>query len=67
MNTTPDNQTINRLIKKELPGLMKRDSKIREWILQLTKDQLAVKANEIESKTESKFDRLLEELKKGRE
>jgi hypothetical protein len=67
MNTTTDNQTIKKLIKQELPGLMKRDSKIREWILQLTKEQLTVKANEIETKTESKFDRLLEELKKDRE
>jgi hypothetical protein len=67
MDTPADNQTIKRLIKQELPGLMKRDSKIREWILQLTKEQLTVKANEIETKTESKFDRLLEELKKDRE
>ena len=67
MNTTPDNQTIKKLIKQELPGLMKRDSKIREWILKLTKEQLTVKANAIETKTESKFDRLLAELKKDRE
>ena len=46
---------------------MKKDRKIREWILQLTKEQLTEKANEIETKTESKFDRLLEELKKDRE
>ena len=67
MNINTDNQTIKRLIKQELPGLMKKDRKIREWILQLTKEQLTEKANEIETKTESKFDRLLEELKKDRE
>jgi hypothetical protein len=67
MNPTTDNQTIKKLIKQELPGLMKRDKKIREWIIQLTKDQWTEKANEIETKMESKFDRLLEELKKDRE
>jgi hypothetical protein len=67
MNINTNNQTIKRLIKQELPDLMKKDRKIREWILQLTKEQLTEKANEIETKTESKFDRLLEELKKDRE
>ncbi|UCH95411.1 MAG: DUF3782 domain-containing protein [Candidatus Aminicenantes bacterium] len=67
MNINTNNQTIKKLIKQELPGLMKKDRKIREWILQLTKEQLTEKANEIETKTESKFDRLLEELKKDRE
>jgi hypothetical protein len=67
MNTNINNQTIKRLIKQELPGLMKKDRKIREWILQLTKEQLTEKTNEIETKTESKFDRLLEELKRDRE
>jgi hypothetical protein len=67
MNVNTDNQTIKRLIKQELPGLMKKDRKIREWILQLTKEQFTEKANEIETKTESRFDRLLEEMKKDRE
>ena len=67
MNPTTNNQTIKKLIKQELPGLMKRDRKIREWILQLTKEQLLGKTNEIETKTESKFDRVLEELKRDRE
>jgi len=67
MNASTDNRTIKKLIKQELPGLMKKDRKIREWIIQLTKDQLVEKTNEIETKTESKFDRLLEELKRDRE
>jgi hypothetical protein len=67
MNTTLNSQTIKKLIKQELPGLMKKDRKIREWILLLTKEQLTEKANEIETKTGSKFDRLLEELKRDRE
>ena len=67
MNTTTNNQTIKRLIKQELPGLMKKDRKIREWIIQLTKEQLIEKTNEIETKTESRFDRILEELKRDRE
>jgi hypothetical protein len=67
MNTTLNDQTIKKLIKQELPGLMKKDRKIREWILLLTKEQLTEKANEIETKTGSKFDRLLEELKRDRE
>jgi hypothetical protein len=67
MNPSTDNQTIKKLIKQELPGLMKTDRKIRAWILQLTKEQLTGKFNEIETKTESRFDRLLEELKRDRE
>jgi len=67
MNTTLNDQTIKKLIKQELPGLMKKDRKIREWILLLTKEQLTEKANEIETKTEGKFERLLEELKRDRE
>lgn len=67
MNPSANNQTIKKLIKQELPGLMKTDRKIREWILQLTKEQLTGKFNEIETKTESRFDRLLEELKRDRE
>jgi len=61
MNPGTNNQTIKKLIKQE------KDREIREWILQLTKEQLLEKTNEIETKTESKFDRLLEELKKDRE
>jgi hypothetical protein len=67
MNTTLNDRNIKKLIKQELPGLMKKDRKIREWILLLTKEQMTEKANEIEIKTESKFDRLLEELKRDRE
>jgi len=67
MNPSTNNQTIKKLIKQELPGLMKTDRKIRAWILQLTKEQLTGKFNEIETKTESRFDRLLEELKRDRE
>jgi hypothetical protein len=67
MNTDTNAQTLKKIIKEELPGLMKRDRKIRQWIIQLSKEQITENTNKIESKMESRFDRILDELKRDRE
>ena len=66
VNTNSDNRTIKR-IKEELPILMKKDGKIRQWITQLADEQVTKKTDEMETRTESKFDIILEELRKDRE
>jgi len=66
MNT----QTIKKIVKEELPGLMKRDKQFRQFVIQLTREQLTElndKAVKIETKMDSKFDRVLEELRRDRE
>jgi hypothetical protein len=67
MNTDTNARTLKKIIKEELPGLMKRDRKIRQWIIQLSKEQITENTGKIESKMESRFDRLLDELKRDRE
>ncbi|MCP5053638.1 MAG: DUF3782 domain-containing protein [bacterium] len=65
-----DTQTIKRIIREELPGLMKRDRSIRQFILQLSQEQVmevADRTGKLESVTESKFDRMMNELKTDRE
>jgi len=57
-----ENQEMIELIRRELPGIMKRHREIREWVLQLTRVQYADK-----QETESRFDRVLEELQLDRE
>jgi hypothetical protein len=66
-NANTNAQTLKKIIKEELPGLMKRDRKIRQWIIQLSKEQITENTNKIESKMESRFDRLLDELRRDRE
>jgi hypothetical protein len=63
-------QTIKKIVKEELPGLMKRDREIRQIILELSKEPLTEikeQMDKIEIETESRFDRLLDELRKDRE
>lgn len=63
-------QTIKKIVKEELPGLMKRDKEIRQIILELSKEPLTEireQMDKIEIETESRFDRLLDELRKDRE
>lgn len=57
-----ENQQIIDLIRRELPGIMQRHSEIRQWVLELTHAQYADK-----QETESRFDRMLEELRLDRE
>ncbi|RME51488.1 MAG: DUF3782 domain-containing protein, partial [Caldilineae bacterium] len=53
---------VIQLIRRELPKLLRRDPQMREWVLQLTREQYADKAQ-----TESRFDRMLEEIRQMRE
>lgn len=62
-----DTQTVKEIIKKELPALVKSDENIRQFILLLLKEQVKEKTDQIETEMGSRFDRLLEELKKDRE
>ncbi len=57
-----ENHQLIQLIRRELPGILQRDRELREWVLQLTREQYADKVE-----TESRFDRLLEELRRDRE
>ena len=57
-----ENQQLVQLIRQELPGILQRDRKMREWVLRLTRERYADK-----DETESRFDRLPEELCRGRE
>ena len=57
-----ENQQLVQLIRQELPGILQRDREMREWVLRLTREQYADKRE-----TESRFDRLLEELRRDRE
>ncbi len=57
-----ENKQLVELIRRELPGILQRNPELREWVLQLTREQYADKAE-----TESRFDRLLDELRRDRE
>ena len=53
---------IREIVMKELPLIMERDPEIREFILQLSRQHFADR-----EETESRFDRLLDELRRDRE
>ncbi len=53
---------IKQIIKKELPTIMREDAEIQQFVLHLAHNQFADK-----QKTESRFDRLLAELRQDRE
>ncbi|MBN1873156.1 MAG: DUF3782 domain-containing protein [Anaerolineae bacterium] len=57
-----ENHQIRQLIRRELPALLRRDSELREWVLSLTREQYADKRE-----TESRFECVLEELRRDRE
>jgi len=57
-----ENQQLIQLIRQELPGILHRDRGMREWVLQLTRERYADKGE-----TESRFDRVLDELRRDRE
>ena len=57
-----ENQQLTQLIRRELPGILRRDREMREWVLSLTRERYADKAE-----TESRFDRVLDELRRDRE
>jgi hypothetical protein len=57
-----ENQQLTQLIHRELPEILRRDRAMREWVIQLTREHYADKGE-----TESRFDRVLDELRRDRE
>ncbi len=57
-----ENSQLTQLIRRELPGILRRDREMREWVLSLTRERYADK-----NETESRFDRVLDELRRERE
>ena len=55
-------QQLTRLIKQELPGILQQNREMREWVIKLTKEKYADK-----EEMESRFDRILDELRRDRE
>lgn len=53
---------MKQLIKRELPIIFREDAEIHQFILDLTREQFADKRE-----TESRFDRILDELRRDRE
>ncbi|MGD2087926.1 MAG: DUF3782 domain-containing protein [Candidatus Aminicenantes bacterium] len=60
-----DTQTVKQIVKDELPKLVRSDKRIRKFVLDLYREVSLEKADKKE--TESRFDRILEELKQDRE
>jgi hypothetical protein len=60
-----DTQTVKQNVKDEIPKLVRSDKRIRKFVLDLYREVTQEKADKKE--TESRFDRILEELKKDRE
>ncbi|MEW6168765.1 MAG: DUF3782 domain-containing protein [Pseudomonadota bacterium] len=59
---TANTEQIKETIRRELPGLIQQDPALRAFVLDLTRMEYAPK-----SETESRFDRMLEELRRDRE
>ena len=60
-----DTQTVKQIVKEELPKLVISDKRIRKFVLELSREVNLEKADEKE--TESRFDRIMEELKTDRQ
>lgn len=57
-----DSQQVKQIILRELPGILQRDPEVESFILRLSRRRFADK-----KETESRFDRLLDELRRNRE
>ncbi len=60
-----DVQTVKQIVRDELPGLVRADERIRQLVMELSKEVLHEKADKAE--TESWFNQILNELKQDRE
>ncbi len=60
-----DTQTVKQIVKEELPKLVISDKRIRKFVLELSREVNLEKADKKE--TESRFDRIMEELKTDRQ
>lgn len=59
---TANTEQIKETIRRELPDLIKQDPALRAFVLDLTRTEYAPRLE-----TESRFDRMLEELRRDRE
>ncbi|HDQ72695.1 MAG TPA: DUF3782 domain-containing protein [Chloroflexi bacterium] len=57
-----ENQQIKQIVMRELPTIMQQDPEVQRFILQLSRQYFADK-----EETESRFDRVLDELRRDRE
>ncbi len=57
-----ENQQIKQIVMRELPAIMQQDPEVQRFILQLSRQHFADK-----EETESRFDRVLDELRRDRE
>ena len=57
-----ENQQIKQIVMRELPAIMQQDPEVQRLILQLSRQHFADK-----EETESRFDRVLDELRRDRE
>jgi len=57
-----ETQQLTQLIKQELPEILRQDQEMRQWVIKLTQERYAGK-----EETESRFDRILDELRQDRE
>jgi hypothetical protein len=57
-----ETQQLTQLIKQELPEILRQDREMRQWVIDLTQERYADK-----EETESRFDRILDELRRDRE
>jgi hypothetical protein len=65
LQITMDTQTVKQIVKEELPKLVISDKRIRKFVLELSREANLEKADKKE--TESRFDRIMEELKTDRQ
>ena len=57
-----ETQQLTQIIKQELPEILRQDREMRQWVIELTQERYADK-----KETESRFDRILDELRRDRE
>ncbi|NKQ36790.1 MAG: DUF3782 domain-containing protein [Chloroflexi bacterium] len=57
-----ETQQLTQIIKQELPEILRQDQEMRQWVIELTQKRYADK-----EETESRFDRILDELRRDRE
>ena len=57
-----ETQQLTQLIKQELPEILRQDREMRQWVIELPQERYADK-----KETESRFDRILDELRRDRE
>ncbi len=57
-----EKQQIRKIIRQELPVILNQDKEFRDWVRDLMQSRYAEKVE-----TESRFDRMLEELRRDRE